>query len=250
VFVNSASAPIVSRRRIANRILARLDDDGYKRLIPHLELIPIKAKQVLYRAGQQIDYVYFPENAVVCLLTVMQNGQSIESADVGREGACWFSGRYHLTMPSETVVAIAGNAYRLSTERLDREMKHNQDLQEDVIRYIHARFVTEVRTAACNGLHSLQERCARWILTTLDRIEQDSFSITHDFLAQLLGANRPSVSVLVEAFERFGMVKLSRGMVTVADRGKLEGIVCECYFVIRDNFNILRDPLEAVEHHT
>jgi CRP-like cAMP-binding protein len=234
VFV--ASALIVPLRRIANRILARLDDDGYKRLAPHLELIPLKAKQVLYRAGQQIDYVYFPENAVVCLLTVMQNGQSIACVDVGREGACWFSARYHLTMPSETVVAIPGNAYRLSTERLDREIKHNHDFREQVSEYIHARIATEIQTSACNGLHSLQERCARWILTTLDRVEQDSFAITHDFLAQLLGANRPSVSVLVETFERSGMVKLSRGMVTVADRGKLEEIVCECYSVIKDNF--------------
>ena len=174
---------------------------------------------------------------MLCLLTLMSNGDSIESATVGREGASWISSSVGArSMPCETIALHEGTALRLAVEDLDRELKDNQAFQDVLTEYSHALLIASMRTSACNGLHRLQERCARWILTTLDRIDADHFAITKEFLAQLMGTSRPMISVTVAAFEDAGILNVAGRRVTVADRKRLKAASCECYDVIRRHY--------------
>jgi CRP-like cAMP-binding protein len=191
----------------------------------------------VYKPNEPIDHVLFPENAVVCLMTLMSNGDTIEAATVGREGATWISASVGArSMPCETIAVIEGTALRLPIADLDRELKENDHFRVVLTEYSHALLIASMRTAACNGLHNLQERCARWLLMTLDRVDSDRFAVTKEFLAQLLGTHRPTVSLLVSAFERAGILHVKGRWVTLADRNRLEETACECYDVIRKTY--------------
>jgi CRP-like cAMP-binding protein len=200
----------------------------------------MRQKEVVYKPDQPIHHVFFPETTVLCLMTVMSNGDTIEAATVGREGASWISARIGApSMPCETIVAIEGTALRLATSHLDRLMKDNRYFRDTLTEYSHALLIASMRTSACNGLHGLQERCARWILTTVDRVGSDRFAVTKDFLAQLLGTNRPTVSVMVSALKKAGILSVDGRWVTVADRGRLKKAACECYEVIRKHYEVV-----------
>ena len=198
----------------------------------------LRAKEVVYKPDEPIDQVFFPENAVICLMTLMSNGDTIEAATVGREGASWISASVSApSMPCETVAVIEGTALRLATADLDREIKENGHFRDVLTEYSHALLIASMRTSACNGLHGLQERCARWILMTLDRVDTERFAVTKEFLAHLLGTNRPTVSVLVSVLEKAGILNVERGWVTVADRNRLTEAACECYGVMRKHYD-------------
>ena len=136
----------------------------------------------------------------------------------------------------DTVVVIEGTGLSLPIADLDRELKENGHFRDVLTEYSHALLIASMRTAACNGLHGLQERCARWILMTLDRVDAERFAVTKEFLAQLLGTNRPTVSVLVSVLEKAGMLNVKGRWVTVADRNRLKEAACECYDIIRRNY--------------
>ena len=156
---------------------------------------------------------------------------------MGREGATWISASVGaLSMPCETIVVIEGTALRLPIADLDRELKNSEHFRHVLTEYSHALLIASMRTSACNGLHGLQQRCARWVLMTLDRVGSDRFAVTKEFLAQLLGTNRPTVSVLVSALERAGILTVNGRAVTLADRDRLEEAACECYGVIRKTY--------------
>jgi CRP-like cAMP-binding protein len=223
--------------RPANRLLRALEDAAFARIAPKLVPTELRAKQVLYKPNQRIHEVYFPENAVICLMTVMQNGDTLETATVGLEGASWISASIGApSMPCETIVAIGGSANALKIDDLDREMKENAHFRDLLTQYSHALLIHSMRMTGCTGLHSLDQRCARWILTTLDRVSADRFSITHEFLAMLLGASRPAVSTVIEQFEKDGMLRIERGRLLVGDRERLLQTSCDCYAVIKQNY--------------
>jgi CRP-like cAMP-binding protein len=202
--------------------------------------VKLRPKQVVYKPNEPIDHVVFPENTVLCLMTIMSNGDTIEAATVGREGASWISASVGApSMPCETIVVIEGTALKLPIADLDRELKENGHFRDVLTEYSHALLIASMRTAACNGLHKLQERCARWILMTLDRVDSDRFAVTKEFLAQLLGTNRPTVSVLVSALERAGILKVDGRWVTLADRNRLQEAACECYEIIRKTYQVV-----------
>jgi len=225
------------QRQSANHLLELLEPDAFERLAKHLTRVELRQKEVVYHPEQPIDHVTFPENSVLCLLTLMSNGDTIEAATVGREGASWISASVGApSMPCETVVVIDGTALRLPIANLERELKENDHFRHVLTEYSHALLIASMRTSACNGLHKLQERCARWILMTLDRVDQNRFAVTKDFLAQLLGTNRPTVSVMVSTFEKAGILKVEGRWVTVADRDRLKECSCECYDIIRRNY--------------
>ena len=220
-----------------NKLLNSLEPDAFDRLAKALTRVKLRPKEVVYKPNEPIDHVLFPENAVVCLMTLMSNGDTIEAATVGREGATWISASVGApSMPCETVVVIEGTALKLPVADLDRELKENDHFLDVLISYSHALLIASMRTAACNGLHGLQERCARWMLMTLDRVDSDRFAVTKEFLAQLLGTNRPTVSVLVSVLEKAGILNVEGRWVTVADRNRLKKAACECYDVIRRNY--------------
>jgi CRP-like cAMP-binding protein len=224
--------------RTSNKVLAALEPATFQRLLPHLEPVGLKRKQVLYEPDAEIRHIYFPETSVIVLVTMMQSGETIESATVGREGATWIpalSGG--TTMPCQTMVAIDGDALRIDVDVLKREVNQNEHLRDLLTRYSNALLIHTVRSTACNGVHTLDQRCARWILTTLDRVEpNERFSITHDFLAYLLGASRQTVTTLINEFEKKGFIESDRGSITVPERTRLERAACECYGVIKEQF--------------
>jgi CRP-like cAMP-binding protein len=170
-------------------------------------------------------------------MTLMSNGDTIEAATVGREGASWISASVGArSMPCETIVVIEGTGLRLPIAELDQEMRRNGHFRDVLTEYSHALLIASMRTAACNGLHKLSERCARWVLMTLDRVDSDRFAVTKEFLAQLLGTNRPTVSLLISAFERAGILNVKGRWVSLADRDRLKEAACECYEVIRETY--------------
>jgi len=224
----------------SNQLLNSLEPPAFERLAKHLTRVNLRQKQVVYRPDQPIDHVFFPENTVLCLMTVMSNGDTIEAATVGREGASWISATVGApSMPCETIVAIDGEALRLAIGDLDRAIKHDTHFRDVLTEYSHALLIASMRTSACNGLHGLQERCARWILTTVDRVGSDRFRVTKDFLAQLLGTNRPLVSVMVSTLEQAGILSVDGRWVTVKDRSRLQDAACECYEIIRKHYAVV-----------
>ena len=225
------------KRQSANQLLNSLDPGAFGRVAKRLTRVKLRPKQVVYKPNERIDQVLFPENTVLCLMTIMSNGDTIEAATVGREGASWISASVGaLSMPCETIVVIEGTAWKLPIADVDRELKESDHFRTVLTEYSHALLIASMRTAACHGLHGLQERCARWILMTLDRVESDRFAVTKEFLAQLLGTNRPTVSVLVSVLEKAGILNVEGRWVTLADRNRLKEAACECYDVIRMNY--------------
>jgi CRP-like cAMP-binding protein len=223
--------------RTTNKLLSALDRYTFQRLLPYLEPVTLKRKQVLYEPGDHIRNVYFPETAVIVLVTIMANGETIESATVGREGVTWISAIFGApTMPCQTVVAIEGDALKMEVERLEPEVGQNQQLRDLLGHYSHALLIHSMRSTACNGLHTLDQRCARWLLTTLDRVEpNDRLSITHDFVAYLLGASRQTITTLMNDFAQKDYIDIDRGSITV-HRARLERAACECYAIIKEQF--------------
>jgi CRP-like cAMP-binding protein len=220
--------------KTANHLLSALKPADFSQVAKRLTRVKLRTKQTVYKPNAPLDYIYFPEDTVLCLLALMSNGDSIEAATVGREGASWISASVGAaSMPCETIAVHEGTALRLAVEDLDRELKDNRPFRDVLTEYSHALLIASMRTSACNGLHRLQERCARWILTTLDRVDGDQFFVTKEFLAQLLGSSRPMVSVTVATFEKAGILNVESRRVTVASRKRLKDASCECYDVIR-----------------
>jgi CRP-like cAMP-binding protein len=231
--------PMISHTKTqsANQLLNALEPAAFERVAKRLTRKRLRQKEVVYKPEQPIDHVLFPENAILCLMTVMSNGDTIEAGTVGREGASWISASVGApSMPCETIVVIEGTAHSLPIADLDRELKENGHFRDVLTEYSHALLVASMRTSACNGLHGLRERCARWMLTTLDRVDTERFAVTKEFLAQLLGTNRPTVSIMVSVFEKAGILNVEGRWVTVADRDRLKETACECYDVMRRNY--------------
>lgn len=211
-----------AKRQSVNKLLNSLEARAFERVAKKLTRVNLRLKQVVYKPNEPIDHVIFPENAVLCLMTLMLNGDTIEAATVGREGASWISAAAGApSMPCETIVVIEGTGLRLPIADLNRELKVNDHFLDVLTKYSHALLIASMRTSACHGLHELQERCARWILMTLDRVDSDRFAVTKEFLAQLLGTNRPTASVLVSTLEKAGILRMEGRWVTVADRHRL-----------------------------
>ena len=223
--------------RLANKLLQVLQPAAYGRVAAKLKPASLQAKQILYKPNQPIDRIYFPETAVICLMTLMSNGDTVETATVGVEGASWISASIGASsMPCETIVAISGDAHAIEVQDLDAEMQHNEHFRDVLTRYSHALLIHSMRMTGCTALHSLEKRCARWMLTTLDRVSQDRFAITQEFLAMLLGATRPAVSGVLQDMKRLGTIDIERGLVLIRHREQLLGNSCECYDIIKSNY--------------
>jgi CRP-like cAMP-binding protein len=223
--------------RPENKLLRLLTRRAFMRIAPKLKPARLRAKQILYRPNEPIDAVYFPENAVICQMTVMSNGDTLETGTVGLEGASWISASIGApSMPCETVVAIGGDAHALAIDDLDRETQENEHFRDVLTQYSHALLIHSMRLTGCTGLHTLEQRCARWMLTILDRVPAKRFSVTHEFLAMLLGSSRPSISVVIEDFRSRQMLSIERGRVWVVDRERLLTVSCDCHDVIRRSY--------------
>jgi CRP-like cAMP-binding protein len=217
-----------------NRLLAALEPEDFARLEPHLELVNLTLKQVLYEMGDTITYAYFPHDAIISLVNVMEDGHTVEISVFGREGV---SGVVSALVTREAfgryVVQMQGTATRVPYERLNQVRENSPQLQQLILRYGEALLTQTFQTVSCNAVHSVEARCCRWILSMHDRADHDSLPLTHEFLAEMLGVQRSTVSVVTRTFQTAGLIRQSRGGITVLDRAGLEGMACECYGRIR-----------------
>jgi CRP-like cAMP-binding protein len=223
-----------------NRLLARLPKDEFQRILPSLVPVTLAFKRVLNEPGSSFDYAYFLNEGVVSQLTVMEDGSGIEVATIGREGIVGVSILFGIdTSSSRLVVQVPGTALRMTAAVLRAETRGDTSLRRLLFLYNGA-FLTQVAQAVgCNGLHSVARRCCRWLLMTHDRVPGDAFPITHDFLAQMLGVRRSSVTEVLKPLHEDGLIRYHRGNMTVLDRQGLEAASCECYRIVQDEFQRL-----------
>jgi len=223
---------------VENRLLALLPQIEFHRLLPNLEIVSLDQRQVLYEPGTPVRYVYFPILGVLSWLTLMQDGSSVEVATVGNEGM--ISLRTLLgadTMPDKVIVQVRGQAMRMKATVLKAEAKRGSLLAQVLYRYLNA-FLTQItQSVACNILHSLEQRCCRWLLMTHDRVKSNQFPLTHQFLAQMLGVRRASVTVIARKLQKAGLIHYIHGKITILDRKGLEAASCECYGIVKRNFD-------------
>ena len=223
-----------------NQLLARLSRQEYQRLAPHLKVVPLVLKHVLYEAQAPIDYAYFPNRGVVSALTVMEDGRAIEVATIGDEGMVGLPLLVgSTTSANRFIVQVPGEALRMPEAVLREHVSRDGPLRRLLVLY-HTAFLAQISQAvACNGLHSVHQRCCRWLLMTLDRAHVDVFPMTHEFLAEMLGVRRSTVSEVLEPFQAQGLIRYSRGKCTVLDREGLKAGSCECYRRINEEFKRL-----------
>jgi CRP-like cAMP-binding protein len=211
-------------------------------LAPHLEKVRLELKELLLEQGKRIDSVYFPLTAVASLLSLVEGSGGVEIATVGNEGLVGLSLSWGIDTlnPREFVQCqVPGDALVMDAETFASKVAAGGELTWLVHRYTQA-FVTQIgQQVACNGLHSIEERCARWMLLTHDRVGSDEFPLTQEFLAQMLGVRRPSVTVVAGILQQAGFIQFRRGRITITDRRGLENASCDCYRVLREVFDRL-----------
>jgi len=233
-------------RRPRNRILAALPAAEYARLTPALEPVTLELRQVLFDVDRPIEYVYFPEDAVASVLGVMTDGSAVETATIGHEGFVGlpvFLGADRT--PAQAFCQVPGEAYRIESGAFRQEIARAGDLRDALSRYTQALFTQVAQSSACNRLHTMRERCARWLLQTHDRVGRDEFPLTQQFLSQMLGVRRATVTEAASGLQQDGLITYEYGRITVRDRRRLEAASCECYEIIRREFARLLDGRDA-----
>jgi CRP-like cAMP-binding protein len=227
-----------------NHLLAALPAIEYKRLLPYLELVSMPLGEVLYESGVELRYAYLPTTCIVSKLYVMENGASAEIAVVGNEGiigvALFMGGK---TMPNRAVVQSAGYAYRLRGHLLMQEFNRNGALHHLLLRYTQALITQMAQTAVCNRHHTVDQQLCRWLLLSLDRLASNELIMTQELIANMLGVRREGVTEAAGNLQRSGLIDYSRGHITVLDRLGLEARVCECYQVVKTEFDRLLPAL-------
>jgi len=223
-----------------NRLLAALPSDEYERLLPSLQQISFSLGEVVYEFGGHLDYVYFPTTSIVSLLYTMENGATAEMGLTGNDGivgiALFMGGG---TMPNRAVVQSAGDALRMKAKMLQQEFSLGGEFQRLLLRYTQALITQISQTAVCNRLHSVEQQLCRWLLLSHDRVKTDELVMTQELIADMLGVRREGVTVAAGHLQDAGAISYVRGHIQILNRQKLEDSVCECYRVVRDEFDRL-----------
>jgi len=223
-----------------NHLLAALPTAEFDRLAAHLQWVPMQLGEILYEPGEQLQYAYFPTTAIVSLHYIIESGASAEIAGVGNEGVVGislFMGGD--TTPSSAVVQTAGYAYRLERHLLRREFDRCGPLLRLLLRYTQALITEMTQTAVCNRHHSIEQQLCRWLLVTLDRIPSGQLVMTQELVASMLGVRREGVTEAAGNLQRAGFIRYRRGHIAVLDRTGLESRSCECYGVVKSEFDRL-----------
>jgi len=233
-----------------NRILAALPSEEYQQLAPHLERIRLGIRDLLFDVNEPIDHVYFPESCVASLVGMMADGSAVETATVGDEGMVGmplFHGTDRTT--SQAFCQIEGTGLRLPAQVFREALDASPSLNRMLHLYSQALFTLIAQASACNRLHTMQHRCARWLLLCHDRVGQangvNQFSLTQNFLSQMLGVRRATVTEAMGALQESGAVTYEMGRITILDRARLEGASCECYAIVRSEFDRLLPPVSG-----
>ncbi len=230
-----------------NHLLDALLATDYNRLFPNLEFVKLPLGQVLYESGQQLKYVYFPTTSIISLLYVMENGASAEIAIVGNEGilgiSLFMGGE---TTPSRAVVQSAGEGFRLKGDILKSEFNRAGPVQRLLLRYTQALITQMAQTAVCNRHHSVEQQLCRWLLLSLDRLASNEITMTQELIANMLGVRREGVTEAARKLQAAGLIEYSRGHIKVTDRPMLEKRACECYDVVKVEFERLLPSLHGI----
>ena len=223
-----------------NRLLARLSPEEYERLLPHLEPVSFALGEVIYESGGRQSHIYFPTNAIISLLYLMENGSSAEMGVAGKEGlvgvALFMGGN---TVPNRAVVQSAGDALRMKTKVLKDEFARGGTFQCLLLRYTQALMTQMSQTAVCNRLHTVEQQLCRWLLLSRDRLDTDELVMTQELIANMLGVRREGVTHAAGRLQESGLISYVRGRITILDRRGLEAAVCECYKVVKDEYDRL-----------
>ena len=223
-----------------NHLLAALPEEIFERLSPHLELVSMPLGEVLYESGAQLYYVYFPATAIVSLHYLLESGASAEIAGVGNEGilgiSIFMGGN---TTPSLATVQTAGSGYRLKARLMMEEFNRAGPMMRLMLRYTQALMTQISQTAVCNRHHSIEQQLCRWLLLNLDRLPSMELTITQELIASMLGVRREGITEAAGNLQRAGLISYRRGHITVLDRPGLETHSCECYLVVRKEFQRL-----------
>ena len=223
-----------------NRLLAALPTDEYERLVPNLQQVSFSLGEVVYEFGGHLDYVYFPTTSIVSLLYTMANGASAEMGLTGNDGvvgiALFMGGG---TMPNRAVVQSAGAAIRMKAKVLQDEFAAGGKFQQLLLRYTQALITQISQTAVCNRLHSVEQQLCRWLLLSHDRVKTDELIMTQELIADMLGVRREGVTVAAGRLQDEGAISYVRGHIKILNRQRLEETVCECYRVVKDEFDRL-----------
>jgi CRP-like cAMP-binding protein len=230
----------ISHNPVGNKLLAALPREEYKRLRPYLEPVSLLFKQCIHEPNEPIDYVYFLNSGVASVLTVLRDGGTVEVATIGNEGMVGTPVLLGTTrFPAEVIAQIPGDGLRMRADVFKRQVLAGSPLHNLLLRYTQALMNLLAQSVACNRLHSVEERCCRWLLLTRDRVESDEFPLTQEFLAQMLGVRRASVSQVAAILQKAGLIRYHRGRLRILDRQGLEAGSCECYQIIKKEFNYL-----------
>lgn len=230
----------VSRVSSKNQLLSALPPQEFERLLPKLETVHLALKQIIYAPNEPIEYVHFPTSGIVSLVNVTENGGTVETATVGNEGMVGipvFLGADR--MVGQAISQIVGDALRMKADVFKREVIPGSPLHNQLLRYTQALMNQMAQSIACNRLHSVEQRCCRWLLLCQDRVQSDQILLTQEFLSQMLGVRRPSVSEVASKLQKAGLIHYSRGKITILNRQHLEAASCECYRLVKDEFDRL-----------
>jgi CRP-like cAMP-binding protein len=223
-----------------NRLLARLPQEELARLLPHFKPISLTLGEVIYESGGRQSYIYFPTTAIISLLYMMENGSSAEMGVAGNDGlvgiALFMGGD---TAPNRAVVQSAGDALRMRTKVLQEEFSQGGMFQRLLLRYTQALMTQMSQTAVCNRLHTVEQQLCRWLLLSRDRLDTDELVMTQELIANMLGVRREGVTHAAGRLQESGLISYVRGRIMILDRSGLEATVCECYRVVKDEYDRL-----------
>jgi CRP-like cAMP-binding protein len=225
---------------INNWILSTIPENEYERLRPHLTHIPLPQGQVLFTPDSPIDYAYFPNNGMVSLVSITEDGETVEVGMVSEEGMVGvliiLGGD---TSPYQAEVQVEGDAMKLRIDVLKAEFARGGMLQTLLLRYIYTLIAQISQSAVCNRFHTVGERLCRWLLMTHDCVKSNQFNITQEYLAQMMGSHRPNVTVAARALQQIGLIEYKRGQMTIIDQRGLQSAACECYAIVKERLDDL-----------
>jgi len=225
---------------LENRILAALPRQQQERLFPHLEQIKLETGQQLYESGEPIRYAYFPESALIALLSVTEDGATVEVGLVGNEGMLGIPILLQSeTLPYRTIVQSPGSAQRMRAGFLQKEFNLCGPFHDRLLRYLHVLITQLAQAGVCNRFHTIEQRLCRWLLAAQDRIKSTELKFTQESLSQMLGTDRTSVTETASTLQRAGLIRYSRGHITILDREGLGAAACECHAIIKKEFDRL-----------
>lgn len=230
--------PMTNQPRPANKILANLPDDEFEQIRPKLSAVSFPIGKILYMPEQKIEHAYFVDRGVVSLLAALEDGSTVEAGLIGPEGVAGISVVLGAnSTPNQALTQSDVEALRISAADLVTEFRKSGQLRDSLLRFVHTMFTQVTQTAACNRLHTLDQRLARWLLMTQDRVISDQFTLTQEFLSRMLGVRRAGVTVAANDLRHSGLIDYHRGDIVIVDRAGLEKVSCECYRIVKHEYD-------------